>query len=425
MKPVSSLFFLIILLNTLPVFAQFRLEPAPWESGQSRAEDLLIQYVSFSPGDDITTYWGHAGVIVADTVRKVSRLYNFGLFSLGDGMLARFAMGRLIFSSGQSRVANYFEWYRSSNRDVHIQTLNFTPAQRLALAHDLAEAVKPENRDYLYHHYYENCATRIRDMIDRQTDGAVAEWCADRASTETYRELTRRYLTQSAWLDILLLFVMNKQIDRPITDWERMFLPDGLTEVFRHVPLSGRMLVAEEGYYFKSDRPALPEKPVARWPILLTAGLIIGLSALVLGSWQARSTHLAPRFLLGLLNGFYGLIVGLAGLLLFLMASFTEHDVTFYNENMLLANPLTFLLFLLSFALIAGRWQALRQVYFIWAIQLVFLLVLLLMKLFPVFYQYNYPLLAFFIPVTIGFFLAHHRLNRSAGFASSMPQAKG
>jgi len=413
-----------ILLSALPLSAQFRLEPAPWETGLSREEDLLIQYVNFSPGADITTYWGHAGLIVADTVRQVSRLYNFGLFSLGEGMLARFAMGRLIFSSGQARVANYFEWYRSSNRDVHIQTLSFPPGEKQAMARDLAEAVKPENSDYLYHHYYENCATRIRDMVDRRTNGAVSAWCANRSSAETYRQLTRRYLAGDAILDILLLFVMNKDIDRPITDWERMFLPDGLTEVFRQVPESGQMLVAEEGYYFKSDRPELPAEPVSRWPLLLTAGLFTGLAGLGLAEWQARSRKPAARILFALLNGFYGLFAGLAGLLLFLMASFTEHDVTFYNENLLLANPLTFLLFPLSSALISGQAQTLRQGYFIWATHLVFLVILLLMKLLPVFYQYNYPLFAFFIPVTIGLFLAWFRLNQSSGFASSEHQAK-
>ena len=47
--------------------------------------------------------------------------------------------------------------------------------------------------------------------------------------------------------------------------------------------------------------------------------------------------------LLGLYTAFLGLVLGIFGLALAFLMTATDHDVTFGNENILQANPLTFL----------------------------------------------------------------------------------
>ncbi|HEM49576.1 MAG TPA: DUF4105 domain-containing protein, partial [Caldithrix sp.] len=53
----------------------------PWATGQSKADDLRIKLVTFGPGEDIPSWWGHGGIIVEDVGKRRARIYNFGLYS--------------------------------------------------------------------------------------------------------------------------------------------------------------------------------------------------------------------------------------------------------------------------------------------------------------------------------------------------------
>jgi len=157
--------FIILLIISIPAISQ-----VPWFTGNSKAENLRIKLVTFGPGDDIPSWWGHGGIIVEDIEHKISRIYNFGLYSFDNTMLLRFVMGRLIFSVGDFSAPGYLKYYEKMNRDVRIQTLNLSPKSRLDMAEALAINTLPENKDYLYDHYRDNCSTRLRDVIDDAVD---------------------------------------------------------------------------------------------------------------------------------------------------------------------------------------------------------------------------------------------------------------
>jgi hypothetical protein len=120
----------------------------PWADGRSRAEDIRIKLVTFGVGEELSTWWGHNGVIVEDVRLQRSRIYNFGIFSISDKMLRNFAMGRLIFSGGDASVSGYLSIYRRQKRDIRISTINLTPKRRLEIARRLADAIRPENKYY-------------------------------------------------------------------------------------------------------------------------------------------------------------------------------------------------------------------------------------------------------------------------------------
>jgi len=216
-----------IILSIFAFLAPLLAADIPWADGRSKAEDLRIKLVTFGPGDDIPSWWGHVGLLVEDLHYRRARIYNFGLFSFEDGMLFKFAMGRLIFAAGDFSVPGYLEWYRRQNRDVRIVRLDLPAEKRLWLAQKLVYYVRPENRRYLYHHYDENCATRLRDLLDEAVDGALYRQ-ADVPARMTLRGHTRRYVGHNAFMEMLLMYLMNDSIDKPIKEWQEMFLPDEL-----------------------------------------------------------------------------------------------------------------------------------------------------------------------------------------------------
>jgi len=378
----------------------------PWVNGESRDSDLQVMLVTFGVGDDIPSYWGHTALCVQDTAKKVSRIYNFGLYSFDQGFLLRFVSGRMIFSAGSSSLSFYLNFYSGINRDIRLATLNLPPEKRMWLARELERFILPENRDYLYDHYRENCSTRLRDLIDQAVDGQFKQAMSSPASM-TLRDHTRRYTGRDPLLEILLVFMMNNSIDQPISIWDEMFLPDELERNVMSLEYGDstsakHKLVEEYSLYYQSGRDPVPDKVLLHWPYFLSAGLGLGLMALFLG-WinSLRPSNWAGTGF-GVYNFLIGLVFGIPGLLLTLTSAFTHHAVTFHNINLLLANPLT-LLFIPGGILIARhkvRWY--KATTWLWYIHLAGLVIAILLKLLPGFNQENGLVLSLIAPLWAG-----------------------
>lgn len=394
-----------LLLWTAPAHAR-EVSIPPWGSGESRGEDLSIWLVTFSPGDDVPSWWGHGSLVVEDTRLQQSRLYNYGMFTFNDTMLARFAMGRLEFWVGHSPVGATFRYYQSEDRDVRIQELNLTPDQRLVIAKRLADNVLPENREYLYHHYNDNCVTRLRDMIDVATGGQLREM--DKAPGRmTLREHTRRYTAVNAPMSVLLDFMMNDEIDHPITKWEEAFLPDELETQVAALQVKGadgqaHSLAAKTWSYYESPtRKRPPAEPPAWGPWILALGVALGGAAVGLAAWERKGSRLA-RVLLGLENAVLGLLLGIPGTALFVMWLVTNHTVTYHNENLFLANPLTLLALPFGVALLWNSRKARARLARIWLALAATGVLGVVLKVLPPFDQDNWRLIALILPINLG-----------------------
>lgn len=380
----------------------------PWATGQSNPEDLEISLVTFSPGDDIVSWFGHTALVVEDERLDHGRLYNYGMFSFGDGMLAKFAMGRLWFWVGEAPVYRTYEFYKNMGRDVRVLELNLPPETRMELAKSLAENVRPENRDYLYHHYFDNCSTRIRDAIDEAVGGQLKEATSHKTG-QTFRDHTRRHAEHNPGMEMLLMFLMNDDIDQPIERWDEMFLPEELEEAvenLEYVNARGEKvpLVKERTVYYESDRQPVPEAPSTRWPWALLVGVLIGGGALGLGRWYHKEKESrAARITFGLYNSLVGFIIGLPGTALFIMWTITDHKVTYANENLLLGNPLTLLAAPLGIAVVFASTRGERWLRYLWWILAGLGMLMLPLKLLPMFDQNNLLPAMLILPILLGF----------------------
>lgn len=386
----------------------------PWQDGRSKAGDLQISLITFSPGDNINDWFGHTALAVQDTVNNIARVYNFGLFSFDDGFLTRFAMGRLIFWAGDASLGAIMSRYMKADRTISFQILNLPPQKKLQLAKKLTIAVLPENSHYLYHHYNENCATRLRDLIDEAVDGALYR-STDKPAGLTFREHTRRYTAQSPLMQWLLMFLMNDSIDKPIKQWDEMFLPDELAKYVDMLQLHNpqRPFVQRSFVYYDSHRPPVPENTssLPLWTIM--AGFSAGLIAFAAGRRAYSEKNKASKYIFRTYHLFVTLVVGFIGSVLFFMSFFTDHLVTQGNENLFLANPLTLIIFFIGlFSFFSSSAKIERIIAFAWYILALLSILLLFLKLFPAFDQDNYMVLALLLPINIGFAVAfglkHH-----------------
>jgi len=392
-----------LLLAALPSPAA----PAPWAEGRSRAEDLVVKLVTVEPGDPLYSWWGHSALIVEDRQLGVSRFYNYGLFSIQkEDFVRNFIQGRLWFEVGAAATARELPAYRADNRTIRIQTLVLAPERRLTMARFLEWNILPENRAYQYDHYRDNCATRVRDLIDRMVDGRLAAAAAVPGSG-TLREQTRRFTAGHPVMNWLLMFLMSGGIDHPVSRWEEMFLPMELERNVADLSYTDpqgrkRALVSGEVTYFEAaDREPVPARPPSYGLPALGLGALLGLAAAGLGWWRGKGGR-AARALSGSFEVLLGLALGLAGTILAYMSLFTDHTVTYGNRNLFLVNPLTLAVVPLAVAVAAGARGAGRWLAGLWSLLTALALASLALQLFPMLRQDNWLAAATLLPIQVG-----------------------
>lgn len=403
-------FFWVALI--LGVATEAEAYSSPWGTGISEPEDLVISIATFSPGDSVESWFGHSGIIVEDRRHNIGRLYNYGMFNFDRDMLVRFAMGRLWFWVAPTSIAGTYRMYMSMDRDIRVKELNIPPEKRLEVAQFLADNVRPENREYLYHHYDDNCSTRLRDIIDIAVDGQFSAALGDKPGRYTLREHTRRHSSHFPPMDWVLMYLMNGEIDGPSTVWEEMFLPEELERQilkFDWVDDEGKshpLVLRTHEVYTAENREPVPQSPRNHWMYWLLFGVVVGGVGLGIGYRGRHKPGRSSRILYGFYLGGIGFLVGFPGLVLGVMALFTEHTVTYWNQNLFWASPLTFLLLPLSLGVLLGKERAKRSV-----VQLVTLLsavaalgiVFQLISLFaPAIYQDTTIPLVSVVPILVG-----------------------
>ncbi|MDR2501326.1 MAG: DUF4105 domain-containing protein [Treponema sp.] len=389
------------------------------EAARDRGDYLTLKIAVMGPGDELYFWWGHIALIIEDGLSGQSRFYDYGLFSFeNEHFFVNFAFGRLLYSCGASPTDRNIAAYRQTNRDVTIYTLDL-PAPVKENIRALAEKdVLPENRNYYYHHFRDNCSTRIRDLLDAGLDGQLQAAWGNAPGRFTLRQHVRRHTWFSPFFDWILNFWMGQGIDAPITVWDEMFLPQEVgrriedfyyTDHYREPPegQTGRLkkLVSQvETLNRAVDRPPVLAAPRNQWSRHLGLGLgIAGLCWLFHGIRRKRDR--IGRLCLGVIQSCLGLFFGAAGSVLCFMILFTNHDYTYHNSNLLYVNPLLLAALPLGIRMIQknraeGR-RAERLLGFLWLLVFLGGLISMAVKVLPWFYQQNQATQALVLPFAL------------------------
>jgi hypothetical protein len=377
----------------------------------------VVSLLTFGPGDQAFAKFGHNAIWVHDPARPADSadlVFNYGTFSFNSPLLALdFLKGNLNYWLSVSNLSNTLAGYRAANRSVSAKRLAFTPEQAREVVSFLYNNARPENRYYRYDYYKDNCSTRVRDLLDRTLVGALAQ-ASQKPTQYSYRDHTRRLTLDAPLLFFGLDLAMGPNIDRPITEWEAMFLPaavDAKVSEIQVVQGERTMpLVMHEQVLFRATRPDLPsDVAVSLWPWLL-AGTSLGAALYLLG----RTPSAWSRYGFAALASLVGFVAGAAGAIMMALWAFTDHQVTYWNQNILLCP--VWALALPVFAIDLARRQPKRpRLDFRWfaAVALSALLAMLIQGVAPA-SQVNGPALALLAPCWLGALLgAAERSGRS------------
>ena len=379
--------------------------------------EYTISLVTMGPGKYVWERFGHNAIRVTDSRTGADTAYNYGMFDFGhENFFTNFARGEMDYWMEGADANRMFRAYMRDDRSVWVQVLDLTPKQRLELVEFLRWNEQPENRFYRYHYYYDNCSTRVRDALDRVLGGSIRSATDTVASGATYRSHTRRLTENDVFVYTGINIGLSRPTDRPISEWEEMFLPLALRERVRDITVtddSGRVrpLVVSEETLYLSTGEAPPDAPPTWWPRYLAVGLIIG--GLLAFTGRRRHESRGARTVFVIVAMLWGLVAGIAGMALAYLWLLTAHITSYANENLLQFFPL-------SLALVAlvpltvhrpALWAAARRV----AIAVAALSAVgLLLKLVPG-SQVNAEIIAFALPIHVGLVIGLGRSRPTPG----------
>jgi hypothetical protein len=238
--------------------------------------------------------------------------------------------------------------YRDEGRGVRLQWLDLTPEQAQSIADALERNARPENSRYRYDYFRDNCATRVRDAIDRGLGGLLHERLAASSRGLTYRSEATRLASPARWMWLGFELGLGPNADVPLSRWDESFVPMRFADNLDEIRLAnGRPLVAAQEQLLPHRIAPEPQDPSRAWWPYALAGLAI--AALILFAAKRR-----PRLLAALAFPFW-LLCGLVGALLLYLWLGTEHWAAWANHNLLLLDPLCLLLLPGAWTLARGR----------------------------------------------------------------------
>jgi hypothetical protein len=198
---------------------------------------IRVDLLTMGPSDQVYARYGHAAFLVHGTALG-DVVYNFGYANFRDPhLIMNFLRGKARFWVARKSYEQTLFEYRRMDRSVYLQRLNLSPEEHRALARALEISVLPENRTYIYHHFKDNCATRLRDLLDKVTQGELSRQLKGKSGVtrDPLRETVRRGLTGNIGLLMASDLILGRSVDLPLDAWQSAFLPEFLQDVLRQV----------------------------------------------------------------------------------------------------------------------------------------------------------------------------------------------
>ncbi len=386
-----SLLLLVLLTLASMVPAHAGVADAP-------GADLQVSLITYGPGEVYWERFGHDAIELRDLGSGEAVNFNYGVFDFDQrGFLLNFARGRMRYLMDAAPSTLDESLYVQARRSVTRQRLALNAAQASALRDFLLWNLRPENAAYPYDYYTDNCTTRVRDALNVALGGVIRAQLTVLPGDMTFREQTARLMSAQPWLMLVLDLGLGPYADQPLNAWRESFLPEVLQTRLRDVHItdpSGRALplVLDERLVAANGLDVPPERaPDLRLPMalagLLCAGLLIAMSRVWLPGYVTLGT-------------LYLLAAGLVGLILLVLWTLTTHRAAWANANLLLFNPLAWLLLPTLWRTRRGL-RASRFSNAVIVLQLLAALAAVALHLIPGTVQQNQPWLLLALPIWI------------------------
>lgn len=298
------------------------------EEGEEDFLDNTHFYLqTMAQGDEIYTWFGHSGLVVVNEKYGFERCFDWGVFAFSPTFYIDFIFGRLYYSLMVTNPNYSISQAEGENRELSRRELNIPREAKRGVINFLNYNALDENSTYLYHHYNDNCATRIRDIYNAATSGSFRKWAESIETNMSYRDYTTKLMGRSFIVNWTLNFLQGPSIDKKLNLYQACFLPHVLDEAIEKYTQNDKNIIVQGKETKISDKNLVLESA--------TVALIISMILI----WAYSKNKRIWALLMSILLLFFSI---LSSVLLFMMC-FSNHDVTYFNENIIFLNPSLFL----------------------------------------------------------------------------------
>lgn len=289
-----------------------------------------ISILTCSPGNELYSLFGHTAIRLQDSTQQVDIVFNYGTFDFRTShFYLKYAQGLLPYQLTVTSYDDFIDSYIQDDRSVWSQTLRLDSLEKQYFITLLSENYKPQNRTYLYNFLYDNCSTRVRDIIQKST-GRQINWHLPNKH-KSFWNLLDEYLDKMPWIKWGIHTILGQPGAREATPYQYMFLPDYLLQELESATLRNQPLASPVHILFQAPVISIHTP----W---YTSPLFIFSLCTLLVIFTIRSSHSSR--ILKLFSFILFLTTGLVGCLLIFLGFFTQHPITAPNFNLLWANPL-------------------------------------------------------------------------------------
>ncbi len=298
-----------------------------------------ISLLTGSSGEELYSTFGHSAVRVKDPKINLDLVYNYGTFDFSTpNFYIKFLRGKLDYMLSLQKFSSFKRGFIYENRSITELILDLDSTQKQETFDFLKNNHLPENRYYHYEFFFDNCATRIRDLFQTVLGEQLQynyprEWTTQPMS---FRQLLDVCLTRQEWSDFGMDIIIGVPTDRIAKPREYMYLPMFLEESTKLAKLTDKN--GKEKPFVKSAGEIVPSKPVSSnqqriLPHHVTWGFFIVILLLTVLSYHIRQPFIAVDVVVFTFAGLFGWFI------VFLWF-FTDHQATKDNINIFWAIPL-------------------------------------------------------------------------------------
>lgn len=310
------------------------------------SKDAEISIITIGPGKNLYDKFGHSAFRIKDESNGIDWAYNYGTYDFNTpNFYTKFAQGKLNYNLSVAYFDAFYQNYVQENRWVKEQVLNLTDSEKNQLFQYLQNNAKSQNRGYLYDFFFDNCATKIRDVIVAVLGKKVDYNDSFVTEQFTFRELIQKNVKANTWGSLGMDVAIGAVVDRPATAWEYQFLPHYVFEAATVATITKgntkEPLVKATNSLFENT----PKEDTSNF--FMSPLFIFGLLGLIIlfVTYNDYRKNKRSQYLDGII--FFS--TGLIGVLLLLLWIATDHSTTVHNYNLLWAFPLSlFLCFAIS-----------------------------------------------------------------------------
>jgi hypothetical protein len=297
---------------------------------------LQISLLTCQPGQDLNELFGHSALRIIDSNSVNDYVYNYGTFDFDDkNFYIKFIRGKLLYFVDIANYNDFIGYYFANNRQITEQVLSLTAAEKKAIYNAVILNCKEENKYYKYDFFFDNCTTRLKDLIEKYSKTSSRN-TATMPLNFTFRNAIHQYLNngQQPWSKLGIDILLGAKTDAVMTASQQQFLPENLLAALDKA--NNPNIIAQKKEVFQLQQ--MENKGSFFSPLVASILFCLAFGSVFI--WGNRKLQ-------KLLTGFLFLLAGLFGILLLFMWFGTDHIATKNNYNLLWASPL-FLLFLFN-----------------------------------------------------------------------------